>query len=165
MEDDSREPRARAFMTRRTVCARETDTVRELCERLRGEQITCVPVIDEANRVHGVVSLTDLLAPVGSANGVSDFHTSPAMDNMASVHRFLTPKPSALDRPVSAFMARDWTSIRPDAPIAEVAAVLLTHKIHRVLVTEQGRLVGLISVTDVLAAIAGRQPAANCGTA
>lgn len=39
------------------------------------------------------------------------------------------------------------------AGLKEIAAALCKHKVHRVLVEEQGRLVGLISTLDILDAL------------
>lgn len=51
-------------------------------------------------------------------------------------------------------MARDLLSVRPDQPLSEVAGLLAEHQLHRVLVTEGRRLLGLVSSQDITRAVA-----------
>ena len=51
-------------------------------------------------------------------------------------------------------MTRRLWSIHPDAPISDAAAVMQRARIHRVLVMEDRRLVGIITTTDIARAVA-----------
>lgn len=53
--------------------------------------------------------------------------------------------------PVWEAMHRGLITCRPDTPIGEVAALLCLHRIHAVVVTEEGRQLGILSDTDLLA--------------
>jgi CBS domain-containing protein len=55
---------------------------------------------------------------------------------------------------VAEAMASDPVTVAPDAPIHEVARLLCTRHHHRVLVTEDGDLKGLISTIDVIRLVA-----------
>lgn len=55
---------------------------------------------------------------------------------------------------VKDIMTREVISVSVDTPIEEVAAILHDKKIKRVPVYEQGRLVGIISRADIVAAMA-----------
>ncbi len=48
-------------------------------------------------------------------------------------------------------------SVAPDADIAEAARQMVAHSVHRVLVVEQGRLVGLVSTLDLVRILAERR--------
>ena len=51
-------------------------------------------------------------------------------------------------------MTPDPVVIRPDAPISEAAQLMIRHNIRRLPVVENGTMIGIISVADLVAAIA-----------
>ena len=51
-------------------------------------------------------------------------------------------------------MIRDAATIRPDAPLAEVAAVMFEGRFSSLPVMDEGGLVGIITERDVLLALA-----------
>lgn len=55
-------------------------------------------------------------------------------------------------------MTPDPVVIRPDAPIQEAAQLMVRHNIRRLPVVENGAMVGLISVADLIGAIAQIRP-------
>ena len=54
------------------------------------------------------------------------------------------------DRTVEEIMTRGVISVPPGTSIAQVARTLREHRIHRVFVVEEGRMLGVISAFDVL---------------
>jgi CBS domain-containing protein len=53
----------------------------------------------------------------------------------------------------------------PDTPVPELAHQMLTHVVHQIVVVDpDGRPVGILSVTDILRAVAGIDPAGTGGT-
>jgi CBS domain-containing protein len=61
---------------------------------------------------------------------------------------------------VSEAMSVGVRAVQESAPLSEAAAYILHHRIHRALVMDGDRLVGVVSAIDFLRAIAGlRQPA------
>jgi CBS domain-containing protein len=61
-------------------------------------------------------------------------------------------------------MTPDPVTVRPGTPVKEVARLMLDAHIHRVIVVDaRGRPVGVVSSTDLIAAVAGTEPA--CATA
>jgi CBS-domain-containing membrane protein len=90
--------------------------------------MSAAPVINEAGRAVGVVSLSDIVRH--SAGGES------------------TPP---MDQPVRTIMNDEVFFVRPEAPIDNVIDDLLHCKVKRLFVAdENGVLVGVISATDVL---------------
>jgi CBS domain-containing protein len=51
-------------------------------------------------------------------------------------------------------MTPDPVVIRPDAPLSEAAQLMIRHNIRRLPIVEDGSLIGIISVADLVAAIA-----------
>lgn len=68
------------------------------------------------------------------------------------------------DRPASAFMTVDLPTVAPDASLTEVQQVMTDHPVSQVPVVDGGRLVGVITRTDLLrhlAQPAGQPPGRN----
>jgi CBS domain-containing protein len=129
--------------------------VRELLELLHGARITGAPVVDDDGRLVGVISLTDLAALCGDSRDAvreaeSDFHSSPAMDSMASADELLRPAEETLDDPIGELMSKRAITATEEATLGELADLLITHRIHRVVVTREARAVGVVSVRDIL---------------
>jgi CBS domain-containing protein len=49
-------------------------------------------------------------------------------------------------------MTRELVTVRPDAPVAEVARVMREQRVHRVLVIDDLQLVGVLTTFDLLRA-------------
>lgn len=60
--------------------------------------------------------------------------------------------------PVQAYMIRDVVQVGPETTLPEIQRVLVENDIGRVPVTEDGRLLGIVSRTDVLRALHGTCP-------
>lgn len=149
---------ARNIMTHPVICAHEGMTVREVLCLLREKRISGVPVVDAQDRMVGVVSVTDLIAlGAGGSDhsvfGESDFHTSPAMDNLAAAEGLLEPEPEVLDLSIGALMSRRVITITEDTSLGELAELMVHHRIHRVVVVRADRIVGIVSVLDILQAL------------
>ncbi|MFH1566754.1 MAG: CBS domain-containing protein [Gemmatimonadota bacterium] len=146
---------ARDVMTSPAITARRDLTVRELIQLLRRARITGVPVVDEADRLVGVISLTDLVALCGESREAvgaaeSDFHTSPAMDSMASIDDLLQPPEEVLDDPIDQIMSTRAITAPEEASLGRLADLMITHTIHRVVVVRAEQVVGVVSVRDIL---------------
>jgi CBS domain-containing protein len=120
------------------------------------EEISGAPVVDEDGRVLGVVSAQDLLrateeerdTAVVQASYFRDITEFSGPDWQTSAEDF---QDRLAEVTISEVMTEGAILVAPDAPIAEVASTIRRHRIHRVLVAEDERLVGLISTYDLVA--------------
>lgn len=105
-------------------CSRET-SLRDAAQLILEKDISALVVLDETKSLAGVLSRTDLLRAYVETEGW------------------------AL-QPVSAYMSTEVVTVSPQTPLAEVADLLLTHHIHRVVVVrhENGRLRPVAVVSD-----------------
>jgi CBS domain-containing protein len=60
-------------------------------------------------------------------------------------------------------MTAEAIAISIEAPLADAAAAMLEHRIHRVFVTDAGRLAGVLSTADLIRAVAERAMPATLG--
>lgn len=54
-----------------------------------------------------------------------------------------------LDRPITSIMTREVTTIGPDAPLEDAERILFSHSFKHLPVLRDGRLVGILSKTDI----------------
>ena len=156
------------IMTHPVISANEDMTVRELIDLLNRKQISGVPVVDADDRLVGVISITDLISlgnnliDMGADSGEalevreSDFHTSPAMDGLAGAHGLLEPDAGILEIPVGDLMSRNVITAREQAHIGELADRMVSNSIHRLIIVRGDRMVGIISVRDILRSLGDR---------
>ena len=145
------------IMSRDAAVVRPDATARDVVELLSQTHHSALPVVDEDNRVVGVVSYRDLmrLALPDYLDGV-DLSFLPASAGFFPA----CASPDCLgDATVETFMRRDYLPrVPPTEPVAEVARIMLNNNVRRVVVVDEGsRLLGVVSRGDIVRAIV--QPA------
>jgi len=107
------------------------------------EEIHGAPVLDEDQRVVGIITATDLLRIIRD--------------------EYDTSRVPVEDLTAAQAMTRTVISVRPDMPASEVAQLLREQRIHRVLVIENQELLGVVSTFDLLSAFESPPPAVAPG--
>lgn len=114
---------------------------------LSSHHIKALPVVDAGHRVAGVLTRSDFLRPLVS---------EPAASLSARLAEFLRARPGGPAAPprVSDLMQTEVLVAQADAPVMELVASLC-HSQHRHIpvVDERRRLVGMITQSDLLAAL------------
>jgi CBS domain-containing protein len=133
------------LMAPNPVSLRADATVQEASSFLSGKGFSVAPVIDEAGRPAGVLSLADIVihgresAPPASAGGGDR-----------------TGRPLVRD-----LMTPTVFSVAPETPAATVVEQMLALKVHHLFVVgRDGVLTGVISALDVLKYLRPEQPSA-----
>src|SRR5437870_4405076 len=122
------------WMTSPAILASETMTLLDARRLMQQQHIRRLPVVDATGRLVGIVTEGDI-------NRVSD---SPITDvrDYNLYHR-------VADLPIQAIMTRTVVTVTPDTPILVVARLLLDHRIGGVPVIEDGRVIGMITESDL----------------
>ena len=119
-------------------------------ELLIDKDFTAVPVVDEARRVVGMVSDSDLLTRGGMSVGLSLKRASDA-EFVRQLHSEIENR----GRRVAEVMTREVVTIAPDSSIGAAARAMVQHHLKRLPVVDgQGRLVGIVGRLDLLNMIA-----------
>jgi CBS domain-containing membrane protein len=106
---------------------------------MRQERIRHLPVLDDAGRLVGIVSQRDLfLNALGRALGFGTATRDRALQTIA----------------VKEVMTEDVVTTGPDASIADAARALAERKIGCLPVLDGDALVGMLSESDIVAAVA-----------
>lgn len=115
------------LMTANVVKTRPHVTVSHARKMMAKNRIGAVPVVDDEGRAIGILSATDLLADLNPAS---------------PIHTVMTDR---------VFTVPEYD----DASIA--ARVMKNHKIHRVIVTREGKVAGVLSAFDLVDLVAGHR--------
>lgn len=125
--DPPRPAVARDLMSSPVHCVAPGVSLRALAASLAAWHHTGAPVVEDG-RVVGIVSRRDVAA---------------------------AEKQGKLDRSVAGRMTRAVISVGPDAPLEDALARMEEHDVGRLPVLDEGRLLGILTRTDVLRALYG----------
>jgi CBS domain-containing protein len=114
--------------------------VAEVIASLADSHVSAVPVVDAHRRLLGVISSSDLLTEEAEA---CDEAARTALLEATPAQDIMTPRPLTVD---------------PEADVREAARQMLYAEVHRLFVVADDRLVGVISTTDIVRAVATGKP-------
>jgi CBS domain-containing protein len=140
------------LMSPPSVRLRPRTTVREAEEALGKKRVTGAPVVDDDGRAVGVVSQHDLIVHLSGRTTVGE---SGAFYTDVADYRELSEV--AVDRgrtPVEQIMTRDVVCVDRGTSVIEAARRMRERRIHRLLVTQSGVLVGIVTSLDLLSVLA-----------
>jgi CBS domain-containing protein len=144
---------AAQLMTQPPVTAGPTMSVREIAMLLLQHGISAVPIVDASGKLLGIVSEGDLVRP--SDLGLED--RASWWLQMFAEGEDLAPEFLAYvrsgDRLAGDLMTREVVTVDEQRSLPEIARLLQEHRIKRVPVLRQGRVVGIVSRADLLRAL------------
>ncbi len=111
-------------------------TVEDAITTLADVHVSALPVTDARGEVVGVLSTTDILC---SLSETTEPDMRERLFDETPVREIMTPRSRV---------------IAPDADVLEAAREMLDLDVHRLFVEDKGRLIGVISQTDIVAAVA-----------
>jgi len=98
--------------------------------------------------VHNIGAMVVIGSPAGS--GVNAGEVVGIVSERDVVRCLHESGPDLLRRPVGEIMSAVAVSCRPEDPVDGLAAVMTTNRVRHVPVLEDGRLVGIVSIGDVV---------------
>ncbi|GGY33521.1 CBS domain-containing protein [Streptomyces djakartensis] len=138
-----------ALMTADVVRAGYGTPFKEVARRLAEHRISGLPVVDDDEKVLGVISETDLMARQAQAPG------APGSRRLSRRPRW-TPgsrarRARAQARTAGQLMSRPAITVHSDATVVEAARVMAHHGVERLpVVDDEERLVGMVTRRDLL---------------
>lgn len=123
--------RAADVMIKDVLTVTEATPLKEVARLFSEERITGAPVVDSEGNLLGVISETDIIRKTNSIGAWS---------------------PST----VGQIMTRPAVTVSPDEPLQRVCELMSNRRIHRIVVAEGRKVVGIITTMDILKAIADR---------
>lgn len=156
---------AKDVMTAKMITVPPTMDLQELAALLEKKKISGCPVVDESGVVVGVVSKTDLTRARAQGDSLMDvfYRSATGMvggDAILDDEYAPWSEDDAMEEAdlgnlcVADVMNRNVFSVNAGDKVQMVAKKMLDRKVHRFLVTDSGRFVGIVSSTDLLRALA-----------
>ena len=144
--------KARDIMTRDVVTVGPKASVQEVAALMAKHHISGIPVVAAGNRLLGIVSEGDLMErtevgaePRGKWWFEGFGNAQDLADRYVKAHGAI----------VADVMTRQVATVHPDADLGEVANVLRVHRIKRVPVVQDGKLLGIVTRSDIVGAVSG----------
>jgi CBS domain-containing membrane protein len=111
------------LMSRELVVVKPTDTTKEVERLFLAYNIHHLPVVDDAGKLQGLISKTDLYKAKAKPEGAVQ---------------------------VTDIMTHQVATAAPGTPLREVAEIFLSNIMHAMPVVDEGELIGLVTAQDVL---------------
>ena len=102
-----------------------TDTVKEASKELHERKIGCMPVLDEKNNIVGIISERDL-------------------------SQFIYTERFNVNLPVTQIMSTNLVSCDLNTSVTELMDEMTEKKIRHILIMEDKKLLGIVSIGDVV---------------
>jgi CBS domain-containing protein len=144
-------------MTRDVTTLSPDVTLKEMDRILLELHVSGAPVVENGKLV-GIVSRSDVIrilyAEQVEAQRVSDFYTSPfplsipSLEHLARDSRKIADH--MIERRVREIMTENPLTIEPSADLQLVAKLMSSERVHRIPVTDDGKLVGIVSSLDIV---------------
>ncbi len=149
-------------MNVRPITVQAKDTVGNASKIMKANNISGMPVLD-GEKLVGVVSESDLLKllSVGDEEG-SLWLPSPfeifevPFRDLLKWEKMQAGVENVAQKRVSEVMGRNVQEIGPDDSVEDAAKVMTKHRINRLPVTENGRLIGIITRGDIITGLGTR---------
>ncbi len=148
---------ARDIMNHPVLAVRDDWTVRELASYFIEKSISGAPVLDRRGRLAGVVSLSDIVDTVtrerepsgGMGRGWEGLYNPEDLRGLAIEDG---------GRLVRDIMTPTFFTVPDDTPLSEIARTMVAGRIHRLLVTSKGHIIGIVTTLDLLEQLAPKTP-------
>jgi acetoin utilization protein AcuB len=193
LEADHAPKVVRDYMSVPVETVERDEDVRTAVDRILDRRVGCLPVVDAAGRLEGILTVEDLLAAelraCASTRGVAELDSvvasrmsAPPLTadvrttvaealEMCHGHgvRHLPVRSDGwfvgivsdrdlrlrvgrgeLERPLEEVMTTDFATVGPESLVSDAAELMQRRRVESVSVTNEGRLVGVLTTTDVL---------------
>lgn len=143
--------KAKHVMVSPVKTCRADMTVREIAQALSESRISALPVVNDAGKLIGIVSEGDLIrrAEIGTQRQRS-WWLSLFTSNVQLAEEYAR----AHARKVKDLMTHDVVYVNPETPLTDIARLFERHRIKRVPVLDNDRLVGIVTRGNLVQAIA-----------
>jgi CBS domain-containing protein len=145
---------ARDIMNEKVIRVRPDTPVNNLISTFLENRISSVPVVDDNDRLIGIVTKTDILGHIIHLD--LDFTLKVALKDIlgAGPDTSEAAVSSVSELKVSDIMTRDPITAGEDTPVKKLAEMMIENRIHRIIILRGSEIVGILSTLDLLHFIA-----------
>jgi len=133
-------------MTTGAATVRPETPLVEAAQLMIQHRISGLPVVDASEKLVGVISEGDFLRRTSG-------------DKPRLLELLIGEKVDFAGHRVEEYMSRDPVTIAVDTPVEEIVALMNRHKVRRLPVAAQGKVVGIVSRANLIEALVRRSQA------
>jgi CBS-domain-containing membrane protein len=143
--------KASDIMVTDVITVKPESDVPEVATLLLTNHISAVPVVDDGGMLVGMISEGDLIR----RDEAETRHDRPWWLKLLMGRELLAAEfVREHSHRVADLMTREVVSAEPDTPVAEIASLLERHRIKRVPIVQNGKVVGIVSRANLIQALA-----------
>jgi CBS domain-containing protein len=145
----------RDVMNSKPVTCQTEETVSEAAREMKRKKISGMPVLD-GDRLVGVISESDVLRLLSGEEEGQLWLPSPLeilevpFRDLLKWEKLHSNVEDISKKKVSEVMHRDVRTVEPTDSIEEAASIMTRHRINRLPVVENGKLVGIVTRGDII---------------
>lgn len=142
--------KAADIMTRRVVTVHPDTPVRDAVHLMLQNDMSGLPVVERDGTLTGIVTEGDFLrrAELGTERKRRRW-----LEMLIGPHRLADEYVQSHAKTVGEVMTQDVVTAAPDAPLDQIVAAMERHRVKRIPVVREGRLVGIVSRANLLRAL------------
>ncbi len=145
--------KARDIMTRNVLVVGEDTSISGLIRLFVEHKISCAPVMNEEGKLVGIVTKTDILGFFLDID--LDISVREALKNVLEYYgkqSFTDFQPESIVRNI---MTPDPVTADAETTVQNLAQTMVKKNIHRMIITEDQEIKGIVSTLDILYHVAG----------
>ncbi len=153
--------KAMDVIVRDVVTVKPDDDVAVAVRLLAEHDVSALPVVDDDDNVIGVISEADLLhrEEIGTEKQRPWW-----LEAVTPAATLAAEFAKSHGRRVEEVMSTDVVSASEDTPLGEIATLLERHRIKRLSILRDGKLVGIVSRSNLIQALASSQAQTGAGS-
>jgi CBS domain-containing protein len=144
---------AQDIMTAEVITVTPETEIVKAARLLLENKINGLPVVDDRDRLVGIVCQSDLIVQQKRVQMPSLFTLLDGYISLTSIRHFEREVEKIAASQVHQVMTPDPVSIAPETAIEEVATLMVEKNYHTLPVVKDGRLVGVVGKEDILRTI------------
>lgn len=152
------------IMTRKVITLKQQDTLKTALSMFKKKKISGFPVINNNRKVIGVVSETDILRIIDVHSRIFKADSSVMLPMVLGIihngkhfEQVREHVKKIMNLRVSQFMKKKPITLDEKDDIYKASSIMTKKDINRIPVTKKGRLVGIVTRSDVVNVLVGKR--------
>lgn len=146
--------KAEEIMNRNVITVKKESTIEEIAKVLAENNISGVPVVNDENRVVGIVTQKDLLYKDVEPRFPAFVQILGGFIFLKGVKHYNEELKKLVATKAEQIMTEHVITVSPDTEVEKVAEIMVENNINRVPVVDNGKLIGIIGRADIVRYIA-----------
>lgn len=143
------------IMSTEVITVSTSDSVEQCAKLLQENNISGLPVLDDAGKVAGIVTEGDLIRRTSRIKAPGYLEILGGLIYLGSPKKFVEKLQRAMSLEAGLLMSTDVIYVKPDDTIEQAATLMLDNSISRLPVIDDEKLVGIVSRRDIMSSLYG----------